>query len=246
MSTTDDLYTIQHHGGLNGVTGSCHELRLRGGEGILVDCGLFQGAELSADGASFEQLQVTFPVEHLKALVVTHVHIDHVGRIPYLLAAGFRGPIICSEASAKLLPLVLEDAVKIGFTRDPELINRFIQQIEAQIVPLRYKRWHTVVDSAADGVGLKVKLKPAGHILGSSFVECIVNGDGQKERILFSGDLGPPHTPLLPAPKSPYRADVLVLESTYGDRLHEDRTHRLECLGKTLVKALADNGKVFI
>lgn len=246
MNTNTALYSIHHHGGKNGVTGSCHELRLNSGEGILIDCGLFQGAELSADGASFEQLKVTFPVEHIKALVVTHVHIDHVGRIPYLLAAGFRGPIICSEASARLLPLVLEDAVKIGFTRDPNLVERFIQQIESQLVPLRYKRWHSVVDSAGGGIGLKIKLKPAGHILGSSYVESIVNGGNQKERIIFSGDLGPPHTPLLPAPKSPYRADVLVLESTYGDRLHPSRAQRELKLKQAIERALRNRGVVLI
>jgi len=246
MKVNSDLYTIHHHGGKSGVTGSCHELRLKSGEGILIDCGLFQGAEISADGATFEQLQITFSVDHLKALVVTHVHIDHVGRIPYLLAAGFRGPIICSEASARLLPLVLEDAVKIGFTRDAHLVERFIRQIESQIVPLRYKRWYSVVDPTNDGTGLKVKLKPAGHILGSCFVECLVNGGAQKERIIFSGDLGPPHTPLLPAPKSPYRADLLVLESTYGDRLHASRAQRELKLKQAVERALHNRGVVLI
>jgi len=246
MTTSNDIYTIHHHGGRNGVTGSCHELRLNSGEGILIDCGLFQGAEISADSASFEQLQISFPVAHIKALVVTHVHIDHVGRIPYLLAAGFRGPIICSEASARLLPLVLEDAVKIGFTRDPHLVERFIRKIESQIVPLRYRRWYSVVDSANGGIGLKIKLKPAGHILGSSFVECSVNDASQKTRILFSGDLGPPHTPLLPAPKSPYRADVLVLESTYGDRLHAPRAQRELRLKQAVERALRNRGVVLI
>jgi len=246
MSSKDSLYTIQHHGAKDGVTGSCHELRLNSGEGILVDCGLFQGAEVSTDSSSFEQLQISFPIEHIKALVVTHVHIDHVGRIPYLLAAGFRGPIICSEASARLLPLVLEDAVKIGFTRDSHMIERFIRQIESQIVPLRYKRWYSVVDSASGDIGLKVKLKPAGHILGSAFVECVVKSGKQRERILFSGDLGPPHTPLLPAPKSPYRADVLVLESTYGDRLHASRVQRELRLKQAVERALRNRGVVLI
>jgi metallo-beta-lactamase family protein len=82
----------------------------------------------------------------VRALVVTHVHIDHVGRIPYLLAAGYRGPIICSQASAALLPLVLEDALKVGFTRDQTLIERFLAQIRSQLVALPYKQWHTVID----------------------------------------------------------------------------------------------------
>jgi len=103
-------FTIKHHGAVNGVTGSCHELALGDDFGVLIDCGLFQGAEIS-EGAGYDSLAIEFPIDHIKALVVTHVHIDHVGRIPYLLAAGFKGPIICSEPSAVLLPLVLEDAV---------------------------------------------------------------------------------------------------------------------------------------
>ena len=90
------------------VTGSCHLVETEGLH-ILLDCGLFQGEEESASGrSSFEQLQIEFPVEKIAALVVTHVHIDHVGRIPYLLAAGYSGPIYCSEPSALLLPLLLE------------------------------------------------------------------------------------------------------------------------------------------
>ena len=103
-------YTLHHHGAVDGVTGSCHQLLLADGRSILVDCGLFQGAETSADGGAAGQPDIGFPVADIQALVLTHVHIDHVGRIPHLLAAGFRGPIICSEASAILLPLVLEDA----------------------------------------------------------------------------------------------------------------------------------------
>ena len=102
------MYKISHHGAVDGVTGSCHQLTLPDGRSVLIDCGLFQGEEESASGrSSFEQLQIEFPVEQVAALVVTHVHIDHVGRIPYLLAAGFSGPIYCSEPSALLLPLVL-------------------------------------------------------------------------------------------------------------------------------------------
>ena len=107
---------ILHHGAVNGVTGSCHEVRTES-SGILIDCGLFQGAEVSKSGSSFEQLKIDFPINHIKALVVTHVHIDHVGRIPYLIAAGFRGLIYCSEPNAKLLPLVLEDVIKLGLPK---------------------------------------------------------------------------------------------------------------------------------
>ena len=240
-------FAIRHHGAVDGVTGSCHELRLADGRSLLVDCGLFQGFEQSAEGDSGRRLEIDFPVDGLLGLVVTHVHIDHVGRIPYLLAAGFRGPIFCSEASALLLPLVLEDALKVGITRNASLIGRFLDQIRQQVVALPYKRWRAV------GVGVLIKLHPAGHILGSAYVEVKVQASGEEKseagrdwRVVFSGDLGAPHTPLLPAPKSPWRADVLVLESTYGDRLHERRAQRQQHLRRVVERALANHGTVVV
>jgi len=239
-------YTLLHHGAVDGVTGSCHELRTIDGQALLVDCGLFQGAEVSAEGASAQGLVIDFPIEKLQALVITHVHIDHVGRLPYLLAAGFRGPIICSEASAVLLPLVLEDALKVGVTPDARLIARVLRQVSSQLVVLPYKRWHAL---ASDW---KIKLHPAGHILGSAYVEVRLSGRLAPSapkgdwRIVFSGDLGAPHTALLAAPKSPFRADLVVLESTYGDRLHQGRASRRRQLKALVERALGNRGSVLI
>lgn len=237
---------IKHHGAVTGVTGSCHELVCDDEHSVLIDCGIFQGAEISGKGASFEQLEIEFPIEQVKALVVTHVHIDHVGRIPYLLAAGFKGPIYCSEPSALLLPLVLEDALKIGFTRNKRLIEQFLAQIQKQLRPLSYKKWATVIDE--DNLNLKVKLSPAGHILGSAYVEFLLtkNNPKTKKRFLFSGDLGAPYTPLLPSPKPPYRTDTLVIESTYGDRIHEGRVNRRQRLKQVIESALQNRGTVLI
>ena len=234
---------ITHHGAVDGVTGSCHQLSLPDGQSVLIDCGLFQGAETSGEGAGAEQLAVSFPLDGVRALVVTHVHIDHVGRIPYLLAAGFRGPIICSQASAALLPLVLQDALKIGFTRNQTLIDRFLAQIHQQLVALPYKHWHSIITGQS---GLRVKLSPAGHILGSAYVEFEVAQGSDKQRIVFSGDLGAPYTPLLPAPRSPYGADIVVLESTYGDRRHESRKDRRQRLQALCEHAFGKKGSVLI
>lgn len=236
------MIEILHHGAVNGVTGSCHELRISHA-GILIDCGLFQGQEESR-GSSAADLAIDFPIDHIRALVVTHVHIDHVGRIPYLLAAGFDGPIICSEPSAIMLPEILEDALKIGFTRDRALINRVLELIRARVVPLPYGRWHSVFEEEVGS--LKVGLQRAGHILGSAYVECDAVSGSADERIVFSGDLGAPHSPLLPEPAPPERADRLVIESTYGDKNHEDRETRRYRLKAVLEHALEDGGTVLI
>jgi metallo-beta-lactamase family protein len=237
---------IYHHGAVNGVTGSCHELRLASSPGVLIDCGMFQGAETSGRGSEQEALAIDFPIEHIRALLVTHVHIDHVGRIPALLGAGFRGPIYCSEASAVLLPLVLEDAVKVGFTRNQQLIQGVIRALKQQLVSLPYHMWHHVPMGGNNNESLAVRFKPAGHILGSAYVSCRVHDSDGIQHVIFSGDLGAPWAPLLPAPKSPWGCDRLVLESTYGNRIHESRRERREHLRRILEKSLRDGGVVLI
>lgn len=242
-----DYPSILHHGAKDGVTGSCHQLLMDAQHSLLIDCGLFQGAETSAEGKSgADRLAIEFPLDTIKALVATHVHIDHVGRIPYLLAAGFKGPILCSEPSAKLLPIVLEDAFKLGFSRDQKQVERYLKLIEQRIIALPYKTWFTLRDS--ESLNCRIRLQRAGHILGSAYVEIDLHypQTGEKKRIVFSGDLGAPHAPLLPAPKPPYRADILVIESTYGNRLHEDRRSRRQRLEGIIDQALADNGTVLI
>jgi len=237
---------IQHHGAVDGVTGSCHELVIDSDNSVLIDCGLFQGAEISPGGAGMDRLAIEFAVDQVRALLVTHCHIDHVGRIPYLIAAGFRGPILCSEPTAQLLPLVLEDAVAVGVTKDRRLIEQFIGLIKTRLSPVPYGYWQEVLLAEGCPNQLRVKFEPAGHILGSAYIESEVLANKQKRRLVFSGDLGSPHTPLLPAPKAPYQADVLVLESTYGDRLHENRKQRQAQLKQIIKRCLRNSGVILI
>jgi len=173
------------------------------------------------------------------------VHIDHVGRIPNLLAAGFEGPILCSEPSARLLPIVLEDAFRLTISRDQAYLERYLKIVEQRIIALPYDHWFSLHDT--DTAVCKVRLQPAGHVLGSAYVEFDLQTPARdSRRIVFSGDLGAPHSPILPDLAPPERADLLVLESTYGDRRHEDRAHRRERLQAAIERALADQGSVLI
>ncbi|WP_417448462.1 MBL fold metallo-hydrolase RNA specificity domain-containing protein [Idiomarina abyssalis] len=233
--------TIEHHGAKDGVTGSCHQLKINENTSVQVDCGLFQGKE-APSGVDAQHLG--FSLEGVRALIVTHVHIDHVGRIPGLLAAGFKGPIICSQPSAHLLPPVSEDAFKLGISRDSKYVEPYLQRVSEQVVALPYNQWFSLIDQ--NGCTLAVRLQRAGHILGSAYVELDLTNNGKNSRIVFSGDLGSRNTPLLPAPESPERADVLVLESTYGDRIHEDRATRIERLQAAIDRALENKGTVLI
>ena len=234
----DVPFIIRHHGAADGVTGSCHELTLQSGRGLLVDIGLFQGAETSSDGSHAGVQSVDFPIKHIDALILTHCHIDHVGRLPWLLTAGFRGPIYCTRATALLLPMVIEDALKVGVTRDRDLITAVINTLKRLLVPVEYEHWTELTSPQ-----LNIRFRQAGHILGSAYVEMDLPSG---ERIVFSGDLGCKNTPLLPDPTPLERADVLVLESTYGDRNHENRSQRQERLRKVIEHSISDRGTVLI
>ena len=228
-----------HHGARHSVTGSCHELRLPSGSGLLVDCGIFQGE------AANTPLGINFAADHLCGLIITHVHIDHVGRIPYLLAAGYRGPIFCSQASAMLLPTVLEDALQVSVTRDRRQITKFLETLATRLHPLPYGEWRPIATNGKEA--LQIRLQPAGHILGSAYLECrLRDSRNHIQTVIFSGDLGAPYAPLLPAPKPPYGADLVVLESTYGDRVHEGRKERKAKLQQVIELALQDRGVILI
>ena len=222
-----------HHGAHEGVTGSCHQLKWSDNHSLLVDCGIFQGD----DARKHPNPEIDFSLEGIECLLLTHVHIDHAGRIPYLLAAGFDKPIYCSVPTAKLLPLVMEDALRIGFTRSRNLINRFLKQVNKQLRPLAYHEWHEISPQ------VRIRLSPAGHVLGSSIFEIDLGG---RERAVFSGDIGAGSNPLLHPPQPPESADLLVLESTYGDKLHPTSHDRQQALEEVLRRTLRDRGVTII
>lgn len=169
---------IQHHGAINGVTGSCHQLRIDSNNSVLIDCGLFQGTEKGTTSSNDieAKLVIDFDISTVKALIVTHCNIDHVGRISYLLSAGFKGPIYATTVTAALLPLVIEDALKVGVTRNRTIIRACLKLLKNQLVPLEYKQWQSLeLISSANRLNkpskAKIKFQIARHILGSSYVE---------------------------------------------------------------------------
>lgn len=223
---------VLHHGGKNTVTGSCHEIVLQNGS-VLIDCGLLQGQ----DNAQQQSLNIDFSISGLKAVVLTHSHIDHVGRLPWLLAAGYKGPIYCTEASAELVPLMLEDGLKLQLGMRHHQREKVLDFIRTLIRPCPYSQWIEIEEHAS------LRFQPAGHILGSAYVEFRLSNN---EVVVFSGDLGSRNTPLLPDPVSPEKADYLFIESTYGNKVHEDVEYRSRRLLSIIEHALQDGGVIVI
>ncbi|MES2323557.1 MAG: MBL fold metallo-hydrolase [Pseudomonadota bacterium] len=237
---------IQFLGATGTVTGSKYLLS-SGATRILVDCGLFQG---------FKQLRLRnraplpLPPSSIDAVVLTHAHLDHSGYLPLLVKNGFRGKIFCSEATFDLCKILLPDsghlleeeanyANRHGFSKhDPAL--PLYTQADAQraltyFVPVDFGRQFSISGKLHGTMAL------AGHILGAAIVTI---GDGDK-RITFSGDLGRLHDPIMVAPAAIAEADYLVLESTYGDRVH-DPADPLLILGKTIRDTAARGGITII
>ena len=228
-------FKLTHIGAENSVTGSCHLIQLHNGINIMVDCGLSMGND---NVTSLSDMPVK--VSDIDYLFITHAHIDHIGRIPDLIDAGFDGEIICTHPTKELLQPMLEDGLSFS-QRNQKEKDLILKKLDDLSWGFEYNEAFSLKK------GIKFKLNNAGHILGSCFIKFELPLDENKTfSIIFSGDLGNINTPILPDPDKPDTCDLLILESTYGDRNHEDRSERVERLSVILKKALEDNGKVFI
>ena len=238
---------IHFHGAAGQVTGSMHLVEAAG-KRVLLDCGMQQGSR-EMEAANFEPFP--FDPESIDALVASHAHIDHIGRIPQLVARGFRGPVFAQEATAELMPIMLLDAASLA-ENDAERANRKRKPGEPEALPLytrddvedamaqvRSLRYDTRTPILA---GVDIAFRDAGHILGSSIVELWADG----KKLVFSGDLGPKETPILRDPETVRDADLVLMESTYGDRNHKDRAETISELGGILERAWNDGGNVLI
>jgi len=239
-------------GGAGTVTGSCHALEV-GGRVVLLDCGQFQGMR-AVEARNREPLP--FAARDVDAVVLSHAHVDHSGRLPMLRRQGFSGPIYTHPASRALCEIMLKDA-------------GYLQEKDAQWENLRRRRrgWPPLepLYTQADGEavmsqfrgleygerreivpGVTACLHDAGHILGAAIVAVDLEERGKRVRLVFSGDLGVPDAPLMHAPAIVPEADLVLLESTYGARNHRSSEATLAELGSIFLEAARDGGNVVI
>lgn len=238
---------VHFHGAVGEVTGSMHRIEAAG-KRLLLDCGLVQG---SPEAEARNAAPFPFDPASLDALVLSHAHIDHIGRVPLLVARGFRGPIFATAATAALMPVMLLDSASLA-EADAERANRQLRPGEPKVVPL-YGRDDVEVamrqvrpleyDARTQVLpGVEVAFREAGHILGSAVVELWAD----ERKLVFSGDLGPRGAPILRDPAVVTEADLVMMESTYGDRDHRDRGGTVQELGGIFDQAWGDRGNVLV
>jgi metallo-beta-lactamase family protein len=246
---------ISFHGADRGVTGSCHLIEC-GGKRILIDCGLYQGgrelAEENAEDFGFDPASIDF-------LLLTHAHLDHCGRIPLLTKRGFKGEIITTSASRELARLVMLDSAHLQEEEARYQSRRKARHGHAKHngTPLysvldalnstehfgRTASYDQPIEIAA---GISAIFIEAGHILGSACIHLELEEQGQRRSVLFSGDLGNGERPFLRSPATPPKADVVVMETTYGDRLHKALTPSVEELYEAITDTFQRGGNVVI
>jgi metallo-beta-lactamase family protein len=244
--------TLTFYGAAGQVTGSCYLLNWNH-QKVLLDCGMVQGGDQVTDLSKF---RFAFRPKDIDAVVLSHAHIDHSGLLTLLVAHGFRGHIYCTEGTAELLPVLLKDAcflylkdlewqnrqrARLGKSeQDPVMTLKDVDMVIRSLKPQPYLQHIDVLS------GLELQFLDAGHILGSAIVELWVKGQQGMRHLVFSGDLGNPATVLMRDPSNVKQADVVLMESTYGDRDHQPLSNTLEEFSAALDAADKAGGNVFI
>ena len=243
---------IRFLGAAGDVTGSAYQVITKDAS-ILVDCGFFQGRKQeSAKNRRKRQIEGNA----LDAVVLTHGHLDHVGRLPLLTRNGYRGPVYATKPTLDLATLILKDSHSIqkqDLKREnqkrarqklPPLEPLFeeadVRQLKPLVSPVKYNQRFTVAR------GIEARLVDAGHVIGSSSVELTVTENGHKKVVVFSGDLGPRGAPLLNDPVPFHEADAVIMESTYGDRKHRS-LHDTAIEGREIIaRAIQNKAKILV
>jgi metallo-beta-lactamase family protein len=240
---------IEFSGAAGEVTGSCHIVRV-GTKTILLDCGLFQGRRRETEG---KNRKLPLPIEQIDAVILSHAHIDHAGRLPYLVANGYRGPIWCTPATRDLSALMLADSAHIQ-QKDAEFLAR---ERGERVEPL-----YTTANAAAAvarmrsvpygetfqvAEGVSARFTDAGHILGSASVVLDCVEQGRNLRLVFSGDIGRSGQPIIRDPQPPEGgADAVIMESTYGNRDHPAAGESRQRLAAVIAGVAKRGGRVLV
>lgn len=244
--------TLSFIGAAQQVTGSCYLIRVNNQQ-ILLDCGMVQGADQIREWHKFH---FAFRPKDIDLVILSHAHIDHSGLLPLLVARGFDGKILCTPGTAELLPILLKDSVHLYLKdlewqnkkaaragkklQDPVLSVADAERVAQLCETISYKKRVTPLP------GVELEFADAGHILGSAIVQLWLKGSKAMRKLVFSGDLGNPATVLMHDPTDIGQADIVLMESTYGNRNHQNIDNSLEELATALEHANKDGGNVFI
>ncbi|MEO7363193.1 MAG: MBL fold metallo-hydrolase [Gemmatimonadaceae bacterium] len=240
---------IEFVGAAREVTGSCHLLHVNG-HVIALDCGMFQGRRSES---RIKNLKLPYDPEKLDAVVLSHAHIDHAGRLPFLVKQGFRHTIWATAATRDLCAVMLADSANIQ-ERDADFLSRHGKEhaeplytmedatrTQKQMIGVPYDKWFDVVS------GVRAQFVEAGHILGSASVVLELTENGETKRLVFSGDVGRSGLPIIRDPAPPQGgADVVIMESTYGNRDHESVEGAREHLARVVRETSARGGRTLI
>jgi metallo-beta-lactamase family protein len=243
---------IHFHGAAGDVTGSAYHVVTKDAS-VLVDCGLFQGTK---EEKAKNRQKAELEGGRLDAVVLTHGHLDHVGRLPLLTRKGYDGPIFATNATIDLATLILKDSL---FLQEQDLKRENQKRARSKLTPLEplfeeadVRRLKPLVknirynERLEIAPGMEVRLVDAGHVIGSASVELTVRENGTEKTIVFSGDLGPRGAPLLNDPVPFEKADVVIMESTYGDRNHRS-LHDTAIEGRQIIaKAIENRAKILV
>ena len=246
------MANLTFFGATEGVTGSSYLLQASGST-ILLECGMYQGGR---EGDKANQAPFDFSISDIDAVVLSHAHLDHSGRLPMLAADGYTKTIYMTSPTQDLLEIMLKDSASLQ-ERDAQWENKRRRRAGKQEVePIYTMEDAEAVLELCEGIaygqrqsvadGIEICYRDAGHILGSSIVEIFINEDGAEKKLVFSGDLGNSDSALLKDPEIVQDADVLMLESTYGNRNHRSMDETLEEFESIITEASEKGGNILI
>lgn len=252
MGTGGDGLKVQFFGATGEVTGSLYVIRA-GNHTVLLECGLVQGSRKSEER---NRNPFPFPVDDIDAVVVSHAHIDHSGRLPLLMKRGYLGPIYAQKGTAALCRVMLPDSGYLNENEAKHENRKRRQNRQASVDPLytredaeaclRQFKSINYEQNVEIVPGLSLRFHDAGHILGSSIVELRHTEHGGTKTVVFSGDLGPHDSPVMDKPAQIAHADAVIMESTYGDRVHRSMQETLVEMEGVLKDANKAGGNVLI